>query len=204
MPGFFDFKTEKWPVWGLFASVVVVFIGLTMVFKDSGSSSTASRQPALKCDSEECTYTARITREEKLLLARKNFEDLATEKPEEAELLLDRIYQMEMEFELSPGMEDMFSRDQLVSILLMSWGTTSGPPFKCPDCGQGTVWDAIACQNPESCDTIFFRGEYDAQYGDRCPECEYSRREARQQESYDDKQRIIDKRKELKDKKKKK
>lgn len=200
MLGFFEIKSEKWPVWGLFASVLVVFVGFTLVFKDFGSSESIKDPLALKCDNPECTYAEKLTRPEKRLRAKANYVGLKAENPEMAKALLDRTYQDEVADELDPGAEELFTEEYLLDILSKTWGNTSrGPAFKCPLCGQKTVWDAIACPNPKSCDNIFLRGEFRGLYSDKCPKCEYSPREARQQKDRGDKQRHLQQQKDLKE-----
>ncbi|MCH9022147.1 MAG: hypothetical protein IID32_05230 [Planctomycetes bacterium] len=183
MPGFFDVKSEKWPVWGLFASVLVVFVGFTLVIRDFGSPDNVPNQPALKCDNPDCTFAEKRTREEKIQMARTDFEALKTENPEMVEALLDRVYQNEVEDEFDIDPDEDISEERLAEILFKSWGSISrGPPFTCPTCGQKSVYQAVACQNPEPCDNIFFKGEYGGLHTDKCPKCTYSKNEERQRE----------------------
>ena len=183
MAGFFDVKSNKWPVWGLFASVLVVFVGFTLVIRDFGSAKNTPDQPALKCDNPDCTFAEQRTREEKIQMARTDFEILKVENPEMVEAMLDRVYQSEVEDEFDYGSEEDLTEERLAETLFRSWGSISrGPPFTCPTCGQKSVYQAVACQNPEPCDNIFFKGEHGGLYTDKCPKCEYSRNEERQQE----------------------
>jgi len=183
MPGFFDIKSDKWPVWGLFASVLVVFVGFTLVIRDFGSSKNVPGQPALKCDNPECTYAENLTREEKLLMARTAYDALKAENPEMIEALLDRVYQDEVDEEFDVGEDEVFSEERLAEILLKSWGNPSrGPAFLCPLCSKKSVYQAVACRNPKSCDNIFFRGDYGGLFSDKCTKCDYSRNEERQRE----------------------
>lgn len=47
--------------------------------------------------------------------------------------------------------------------------------FACPECNQETGYRAIKC---EECEYVFLSGDAgDDRYPDRCPECDYSRRD---------------------------
>ena len=83
MPGFFDIKSADWTVWAIFASVIMVFTGFTMVMMDDfGSSTTKASNPVIKCTVTD--YSAEITREQKMEMAQEAWDNFEAENPEGA------------------------------------------------------------------------------------------------------------------------
>jgi len=49
------------------------------------------------------------------------------------------------------------------------------PALTCAKCGKESAFRAVKCEN---CGTVFFYGTVPGDFGDRCPECKYSKTEA--------------------------
>jgi phage FluMu protein Com len=47
-------------------------------------------------------------------------------------------------------------------------------PVKCPKCTEDSVFAAIKC---EKCGKVFFASTVEGPYDDKCPACEYSKKE---------------------------
>ena len=57
----------------------------------------------------------------------------------------------------------------------MSPLSAATPPLACEQCGEESIYRAVRC---EDCEVVFFYGEIQGDFKDRCPECDFSKIES--------------------------